>query len=216
MKSSLTTLAISAIVLSATLWRKSVWLDGSSAHGRYYVTVLLALSTLTALIALFRLIRRSEPAKEGQDIAAADKERPRQHFRLQFEGASRPRFIQKSERTGPAADIAFPVHDVSETGVGLDCTGIYKIGQTVLGEIIFPSGRTAPVNGIVVREAERRTCLDLHCTIDPALLMAEQRDKIAAEKSSGPRPTVANTALDSGSADLPSSKPKGICRSKAP
>ena len=98
--------------------------------------------------------------------------------------------------------------------MSLECTGIFAEGESVQGEIIFNSGRTAPVNGIVIREEAQRTCLRLHCTIGPPLLMAEQRELIVQTKASGPRPAVSETLLGDTVRSLPSHRPKGLCRLK--
>ena len=217
MKINIITLLISSAVLIAAMWVRQTLFAEFSAHGRYYVTAILMISAILTVIALFRLIRhhRCRPmATEETDQETSN--RHRQHYRIQFDESSCPIFIQKTDDRLPAAAFTCPVCDISETGISLGCTGVYAHGQTVQGEVIFESGRTAPVNGVVIREAAERTCLRLHCTIAPPLLMAEQREQIVMEKANGPRPAVSKTVLDTAGGSLPSHSPKGICRLKRP
>ena len=153
----------------------------------------------------------------SEDGGQASSDRKRQYYRLQFDQSDqRPTFVQRVDDHYPATAFTCPVGDISETGISLSCTGVYASGKTVVGEIIFSSGRTAPVNGMVIREMADRTCLRLHCTINPPLLMAEQREQIAMLKGKGPLPAVSKTALGTATKSLPSHSPKGICRLKRP
>ena len=214
-KFNLTTLLISSMVLMAALWARQALAFGASPHGRYYLTAILITSGILTVITLLRWLRfrhhRPQSADNADQLAA---ERHRQHFRVQFDESSQPLFVQKTDDSQAVTQFTCPVRDISETGVSLVCTGIYAHGQTVQGEIIFGSGRTAPVNGMVIREETDLTCLHLHCTVDPPLLMAEQREQIAFQKGNIPRPAVSNTVLETTTGALPSHAPKGICRLK--
>jgi hypothetical protein len=214
-KKNLISLLISAGIFMAAWWYRQEWPLAASAHGRYYVSAVLMISAVVALITACRLVgmqrRRSATTTRVQ---APAQERPRQHYRLQFDQTSRPQFVQKVDDPDSAAGFSCPVRDISETGISLDCTGVYAVDQTIQGQIIFQSGRTAPINGTVVRIDPQRTCLHLHCTIDPPLLMAEQREQISHNKANGPRPVVSESILDTGTGSLPSHSPKGICRLK--
>lgn len=215
MSVNLITLFISSVVFITLLWFRETWLVGSTTHARYYGACLLSISGILMLITLCRIIRNHR--KKSQPVDQFEQEHPkdqRQHYRLRFDAPPRPLFIQKTEDRQPAAVFTCPVQDISETGISLACTGVYTKHQAVRGEIIFDSGRTAPINGIVVREEKDRTCLHLHCTIDPPLLMAEQREQIVMAKAEGPRPAVDPSMLEPSSPFLPSHRPKGICRLK--
>lgn len=211
------TLLISSTVLMIALWVRQTLFTGLSAHERYYLTAILMISGILALITLFRSIRtyRSQPIL-SDNAERQPSERPRQHYRIQFDESSHPIFIQKKDDHRSVTTFTCPVCDISETGISLVCTGVYAHGQTVRGEIIFDSGRTTPINGIVIREDAERTCLRLHCAIDPPLLMAEQREQIVLQKAKGPQPAVSQTMLDTTAGSLPSHTPKGICRLKRP
>lgn len=216
MKNNIITLLASAAVFLATLWARETWPADYSANWRYYVAVVLMISAIVCLITALRLIglqRTRSPATAAVDDHPPDL--PRQHFRLRFD-QSPPQFVQKIDDHQPAVAFSCPVCDVSETGISLYCTGIYAKGQAVQGDIIFHSGRTVPINGMVIRNEPQRTCLRLHCTIDPPLLMAEQREQIANSKNDGPRPVVVESLLDTTAKSLPSHSPKGICRLKRP
>ena len=215
MRNNLITMAIAATVFIATLWGRRLWAGAETAHGRYYSLALLMISLIVTLITVFRFIQQliNQPV-QTTSAQSQTVDRPRQHYRIHFEHSPRPRYVQKSEGSEPVAEFACPVWDVSETGMSLACTGIFAEGESVQGEIIFHSGRTAPVNGIVIREEAQRTCLRLHCTIDPSLLMAEQRELIVQTKASGPRPAVSETLLGDTVRSLPSHRPKGLCRLK--
>ena len=216
-KLNLITLLISSIILMAAVWARQAIDVGDSTHGRYYVTAILMISSIIAAITGLRCLRllhrRPMPAGDADEKAF---ERRRQHYRVQFDESSHPLFVQMTDGRHSVTQFTCPVHDVSETGISLRCKGVYVRGQTVQGEIIFVSGRTAPVNGVVMREESNRTCLRLHCTIDPPLLMAEQREQIAQEKGNRARPAVSRALLDSTAGSLPSHSPKGICRLKKP
>ncbi|MBC2712678.1 MAG: PilZ domain-containing protein [Desulfosarcina sp.] len=217
MKTNFITLLISLAVFMATLCARQTFFTGSSAHGRYYVAAILMISGILTAIALFRLIRlhRNRPmSADSSDRKISG--RPRQHYRIRFDKSPWPIFVEKTADHQPTPEFTCQVLDISETGISLGCTGVYAHGQTVQGEIIFDSGRTAPVNGMVVREEADRTCLRLHCTIDPPLLLAEQREQIIMEKADGPRPAVSKTVLGTTAGSLPSHHPKGICRLKRP
>lgn len=217
MKENRITLAISSAVFVAALWVRLTLFAGASAHGRYYVSAVLGISGALTVIILFRLIR-SQPIRSSPDPASGEtpSEKNRQHYRIRFDRPPQPVFVQKTDDRKPDPAFTCPVLDISETGIGLACTGVYACGQTVQGELIFCSGRTAPVNGIVIREEADRISLRLHCTIDPPLLMAEQREQIISQKATGPPPPVSRTILEKTAGALPSHAPKGICRLKKP
>lgn len=215
MKSTLIALLVSVSVFLAALCTGLYWPATLSAYGRYYVASVLTISALVFLIAAVSLIqgkRQGQTAsiKTDHDSSA----QRRQYYRLQYDDSPRPRFVQKSTDLPDAAVFTCPVKDVSETGLGLVCTGVYAEGRTVLGEIHFPSGRSAPINGVVIRDDAQHTILKLHCGIDPTLLMDEQREKIVREKNKGPQPVVSEALLDTAPRSLPSLTIKGICRLK--
>ncbi|WP_372681873.1 PilZ domain-containing protein [Desulfosarcina sp.] len=214
-KLNLIALFISSMVLMAAVWARQAFAWGVSPHGRYYLTAILIISCILTVITLFRWLRfRHHQPISTDDADQEAAERHRQHYRVQFDESSHPLFVQRTDERHAASQFTCPVRDISETGISLVCTGIYALGKTVQGEIIFGSGRTAPVNGMVIREEAGLTCLRLHCTIDPPLLMAEQREQIACEKGNIPRPAVSNTLLDTATGPLPSHFPRGICRLK--
>ena len=217
MKENQITLAISAAVFMAALWVRQTLFTGASAHGRYYVSAVLGISGVLTVILLCRLIlpkriRSSTDPTSGETPSRRD----RLHYRIRFDRPPQPVFVQKIDDRQPGLAFTCPVLDISETGISLACTGVYARGQTVQGELIFCSGRTAPINGIVIREEKDRSSLSLHCTIDPPLLMAEQREQILLQKATGPRPPVSRNLLEKTSGALPSHSPKGICRLKRP
>lgn len=215
MKSTFITLTISMAVFLATLCARRFWPEGLSAHGRYYVASILTISALVGLIAAVRLRQGTKQGQASSIKTDSDSSaQQRQHYRLQYDNSPCPRFIEKSTDLPAAAAFTCPVHDVSETGLSLVCTALYAEGQTVLGEIHFPSGRTAPINGVVLRDDGQHTSLQLHCGIDPPLLMDEQREKIVREKAQGPQPVVSEALLDATPRSLPSQRVKGICRLK--
>jgi hypothetical protein len=212
-KFNLITLFISSLVLMAAAWVRQASLFGASPYGRYYLTAIQIIGCAMAAITLFRWLRFRHHRPISADDAGQDApERQRQHYRIQFDESSTPFFVQKTDGPHAVTQFTCPVRDISETGVSLVCTGVYAHGQTVQGEVIFGSGRTAPVNGMVIREENDLTCLRLHCTIDPPLLMAEQREQIANDKGNSPRPGVRNNLMDTTTGSLPSHSPKGICR----
>ena len=218
MKTNLITLAISSTVFVLTLLGVRRFPAGSSAYTHYYITAVLMISAFLAAIALIRLLLsvRHRPLSGGPAPQKISTQR-REHYRLTYEQSEQstiPLFIQTDDEGLPAEAVSCPVGDISETGLSLHCTGVYATGQPVHGKIIFSSGRTAEVNGTVIREEMDRTSLKLHCTIDPALLMAEQREQIESRKNSGPRPTVSHSSLEKLTVSLPSHRPKGICRIK--
>jgi hypothetical protein len=214
-KFNLITLLISSSILMAAVWARQAFTFGASPQGRYYVTAILIISCSMTVISLFRWLRLDHHRATSADDADQEApERHRQHYRMQFDESLHPLFVQKTNDHHAVTQFTCPVHDISETGISLVCTGIYTHGQTVQGEIIFVSGRTAPVNGMVIREDTALTCLRLHCTIDPPLLMAEQRAQIAQEKGNSPRPAVSKSLLGTTTGSLPSHSPKGICRLK--
>lgn len=217
MKNNLTMLLISVGVFAATWWQRPVWLNENSAYGRYYVAVLLAISSLTAVTAMVQLIRGLIPRPAPVENTGAPRTAlPRQHYRLQFPAPPRPRFVQRTTKHPSASTFVCEVVDVSESGVSLDCEGVYAQGQAVSGEIVFPSGRTASVDGFVIRRAHRRTCLNFHAPIDASLLMDEQRERIVADKGGGPHPPAIRPFPDNRLGDLPSHTTKGIYRLKRP
>ncbi|WP_319525502.1 PilZ domain-containing protein [uncultured Desulfosarcina sp.] len=215
MKSTLITMLVSTAVFLATLWARLYWPATLSAYGRYYVSSILTISAIIGLIAAVRLVRGTRQGRIASKKTDHDQSsQRRQFYRLQYDDSPRPRFIQKSSDLPDVAAFTCPVRDVSETGLGLVCTGVYTEGQTVLGEIQFSSGRTAPINGVVLRDDGQHTSLQLHCGIEPALLMEEQRENIVREKAQGPRPVVSEALLDTKPRSLPSQKTRGLCRLK--
>jgi hypothetical protein len=203
-----------ALVVAAWCWAR-LFHGAASAQGRYYLSVVITIGASMALITTLRLIRhfmgQQPPPVREFDIDPDDR---RQHYRIMFDRSTRPVFLQKFKDPQSAPAFTCPVSDVSETGIRLVCTDVYRKGQTVNGEIIFSSGRTAPINGVVTWQSAGSTCLDLHCTIPPAVVMAEQREQIMATKAKGPRPPGDPAAAQNAPSRLPSYQPKGICRSK--
>ena len=218
MKSTRFTLVVSATIFLTMLWaRLSPWATELSAHGRYYLVSMLTISGIVTLIAFIRLVRPPHAAISARHRQAGPAEpQQREHFRLQFDASPQPRFVQKSGDAAQAPEFSCPVGNISETGISLLCSGVFDQGQTVQGEIVFTSGRTAPINGVVLRVDAHRTSLRLHCTIDPPLLMVEQRELIARGKERSPRPAFSEALLDAPARSLPSHSPKGICRLKRP
>ena len=215
MKVNLITLLISSVTLLAAVWVRRTFLVGASMHGRYYVAAILMISSMLIVITLFRWLRHRRQRSMPADVADREaSDRHRNHYRLQFDESPHPIFVQRTDDRHPATAFTCQVRDISETGISLGCKGVYAIGQTIQGEVIFASGRTAPVNGVVLREETDYTCLRLHCTIDPSLMMAEQREQIARKRGNSPRPAVSKTVLDKTIGSLPSHSPKGICRLK--
>lgn len=217
MKSNLTTLALSLAVLVTTLLSSPALLANPSAYTRYYITAAITISGMLTAITVLRLlmmVTRRPPSPRPPSKTSPDQRRA--YYRLTFGQSPEPLFVQTDDEDLPAGSAAFtcPVKDISETGLSLRCTDVYATGQTVSGKIIFTSGRTAPVNGRVIQEEADRTRLELHCTIDPSLLMAEQRELIESTKNTGPRPAVSRSALEDPDASLPSHRPKGICRKR--
>lgn len=215
MKVNIVTLLISSAVLMAAWWVRQTIFTGSSVYGRYYLSAVLMISGILAVISLLRLItsHRNPPMSVDAD-GGVSSDQHRQHYRIRYLDVLRPIFVQKTDDRPSAQAYTCPVYDVSESGISLDCTGMYKPGEAVQGGIIFGSGRMTPINGIVIREVENRTCIRLHGTIAPALLMQEQREWIAIDKASGPKPAVSRILLDGRAGVLPSHDPKGICRLK--
>jgi hypothetical protein len=216
-KINLVTLLISSAVGMATWWARHALISASSAHGRYYLTAILMISGILMVITLLRAIRmhRNRPMSVDNAVRKPSAQR-RRDYRIRFGESPYPIFVQRSDDPHSVTEFTCPVYDISATGISLDCKGVYQQGDAVQGHIIFNSGRTAPINGIVVREEGQRCCLHLHCTIDPPLLMAEQRNRIVIDKASGPQPAVSKTLLDAAPDSLPSHAPKGICRLKRP
>lgn len=191
----------------------------ASANGRYYFTVSVLFSVFISAIGLSRLIRHALRADGGHTsptIPTAPPpdpglSRPRNAYRIHYDAAPRPVFVEKSDVPEAAPTFTCPVIDVSETGLSLGCEGIYATDRLVQGEIIFDSGRTAPVNGVVVREQNGRTALKLHCLIDPFILMLEQREQILQHKEDDSLPII-NPLAKPPPHPLPSYQPKGVCR----
>ncbi len=215
MKIDIVILSISSVLVMTAWAGRHQFHAVQSAHGRYYLTAILAIGAMMALVTVVRLVRRhnSDRPVSGRTIDSHPDDR-RHHFRIMFDRSTRPVFVQKM--TGPRSAPAFtcPVADLSETGIRLVCSDVYRDGQVVNGEIIFSSGRTAPINGVVARQSAGTTSLDLHCSIPPAVVMAEQREQIVSEKAKGPLPPGGSPAESQrANSRLPSHRPKGICRS---
>lgn len=204
------------IFMTALLARWYVFAD-ASPHGRYYIASIVGISGWMAVITLLRLLqKRKDDAVPGRSANDKKVRQRRENYRIPFDRSNRATFIERSENQRLAPTFTCAVINVSESGVGLDCTGVYRKGQTVLGEIIFDSGKTAPINGAVIREESGGTFISLHRTISASLLMEEQREQIQSRKAKGPLPKVETTALDGGGKTLPSHRSKGVCRVKRP
>ncbi|BBO87347.1 PilZ domain-containing protein [Desulfosarcina ovata] len=218
MKTNLITLILSSAVAVAVLVARESSFLTTSVHGRYYFAAIMLISVILALITLSRLIRSlwRRPGEAVNGTKAAHIKEKRSEYRIQFDHPPHPVFIENSGGPQSAPAFTCPVLDVSETGVSLGYVGVYSPGQTVQGEIIFASGRSTPINGVVARQTNRKTVLRLHCTIAPPLLMAEQRERIAFQKDDGPRPAVSPSLKDNLDVRLPSHQPKGVCRLKRP
>lgn len=216
MNPNLITLLISSLVVAAAcIFRMLNPEEPAFTPARYYTWAAILTGSILMVISLIRLVtgkasRPVESERHGSDLI----DERRDAYRLIFDGPPRPVFLQKFDGPQSVPVFTCPVWDVSETGISLDCSGVYSNGQTVQGEIIFDSGRTVPVNGVVTRSSGNRTALRLHCTIDPPLLMAEQRERITMEKEIGPIPPVDRTGIDPSRTSLPSHQPKGVCRLK--
>lgn len=208
---------ISSLICIMALWARCIFSTDVSFHGRYYFAVIIGISGFMAVITLLRLlINRQGDVVPDNKINRKRTRQRRKNYRIAFDRSKGPLFMEETDSQRPDTAFTCTVIDISETGLGLDCTGVYTKGQTVLGKIIFDSGKTAPINGIVIREEAGGTFFSLHCTISPSLLMGEQREQIQSQKAKGPLPTVGKTFVDRGLKTLPSHRPKGICRLKQP
>ncbi len=215
MKSNLLTMFISMAILVITILSSRSLLADPTPYTRYYISSAITISGLVIVITLLRLFlmlkrRPSSPPKSSTDSSV----QRRENYRLSWERHTSPLFVQAIDENSPAEAFTCPVADLSETGLGLRCSGVYATGQSVHGEIIFTSGRSALVNGRVIREEPDLTSLTLHCTIDPSIFMAEQRELVDSQKNTGPRPAVSQSVLEATQTSLPSHRPKGICRLK--
>ncbi len=215
MKINLTILAISALVLGSLSLSSQTLFEGASAYERYYIAAALIISSALLVISVARLlymvVRRSSSANHKAQSREVQR---REHYRLTYETPPHPLFVQSDDNVPLDQTFSCPVKDLSETGLALYCSGVYENGQTVIGEIIFDSGRNARVNGSVVRQDTNCTSIALHCAIEPSIFMAEQREMIAARKQTGPRPSVNQDILEKTADSLPSHRPKGICLKK--
>ncbi|GAB6908258.1 hypothetical protein DESC_270059 [Desulfosarcina cetonica] len=217
MKAHLLTFLLSLAIILTTWSLRGASYFRTTAHGRYYFTTTLLISTMLALITLWRLIRRpwsrtADGVHRHGDLAAEN----RQAYRIHYETPPTPVFVQKIGDPQSAPVFTCPVLDVSEDGICLASSGVYGKGQSVLGEIIFDSGRSAPINGVVVRETTDVTVLKLHCALSPSLLMAEQRDYIALQKNQGPRPAISPMLKEEIAGSSPGHPIKGKCRLNRP
>ena len=217
MKTDLMTLMVSLAILIITLLSPRTPFADAGAYPRYYFTAAMAISaaiaTISALRLLLKVVRR--PASLAKRPGRQDNSgQHRANYRLNYEAPPYPLFVETRDENIQTEAFSCPVKDISETGLSLLCEGVYSTGQIVQGEVIFISGRTARVNGSVIRKQSGRTSLALHCTIDPSIFMAEQREQIDTQKQSGPRPAVSQSALEKTADELPSHHPKGICRIK--
>jgi hypothetical protein len=215
MKVNLLTLLISLLALTATLLSRRFLLDASSPHGRYYAAAIVVTSGLLAVITTIRMIRmvRNRPTAPQQSDAEGA-ERPRQFYRIQYDRSARPLFVVQSGPGPDVSDFSCPVENLSEMGLGLACTAPFVIGQAIEGSIIFNTGQTAAVGGIVVRQTATGTFLQLRQPMDASLLMAEQRNQVVTQRADGPRPAVSSTVLDARPAALPSQQIKGVRRAR--
>ena len=215
MKTTLITLAVSLAALVITLFSAQALLVDPSPYTYYYITAVIVISGVLAVISVLRLLLMMTRRPASTSIGVKDHlDQRRASYRLSFASPPHPLFVETKAEQLPPDAFACPVKDISETGLSLLCTGVYATGQTVHGEVIFASGRTVQINGRVVRHESDQTCLTLHCTIDPSVFMAEQRERIESQKSKGPRPAVSQSALEEPGTSLPSHRPKGICRIK--
>lgn len=217
MKANLLTVAISVTALTATIISWRLVIDVWPVHGRYYAAAIVLSSGLLAVIAAARIVRhtlaRTMPTPTP-DRETADK--PRRHYRITYEKPARPIFVIKDDAQPNISNFNCWVVDISESGIGLSCIDRFTTGQTVQGEVIFKSGRTAAVDGIVVRHTTDGTYLELNRSIDSALLMAEQRSQIVMQRAGGPQPAISRAALEPRPKALPSHQLKGIRRSWRP
>ena len=215
MKTILITLTLSLASLVGILVLSKGTLSDLSPYTRYYVTAAIAISGAVAAISMFKLLMMANRGKSSSaHMVNPHRGQRRESYRIGFDPIAPALFVEAKGKPLSLAAFSCAVKDLSETGLSLFCTGVYATGQTVHGEVIFPSGRTVQIHGSVVREELDQTCLTLHCTIDPSIFMAEQRERIESEKSIGPRPAVSQGALEESSTTLPSHRPKGICRKK--
>lgn len=215
MKTNLITMAFSSLLLGIVILSSRRLLSDGSAHTRYYITAaaLISAALLTVTIVRFLLIVFHRPSALNNETARKNVQR-REYFRLTYDNPPQPLFVQTDGESPPDQLFTCHVRDLSEIGLALCCSGVYDTGQTVIGEVIFSSGRKAQINGEVIRQDSNITSLALHCSIEPTVFMAEQRDMISEKKNVGPKPAVSQSLFDKPSASLPSYSPKGVCLKK--
>jgi hypothetical protein len=205
----------STLIFLVALWFRWTLFADVSSHGRYYFASIIGISGFTSVITLLRFIKERHPAAEQSTPASHEKAaQKRRNYRVSFDRSNRPVFVQKADASGIDPAFTCKVIDISETGLGLDCTGVYEKGQTILGDVILENGKTAPINGEVLRENSNGTFIRLHCTIPPSLVMEAQRSQIQSEKEMGPLPAAVGSPVGTPNSSLPSHRPKGLCRLK--
>ena len=134
-KTNLITLVISTAIFAVTLLFSLEMFSAASANMRYYIAAVLMISGSLAVISLLRLLLtvHRRPPTAGPELQNRSNQR-REHYRLTFEPPTVPLFVQTTGDGLPAGAFSCSVRDISETGLTLNCTGVYTSGQTVQGE----------------------------------------------------------------------------------
>jgi hypothetical protein len=96
-------------------------------------------------------------------------EQKRQFYRVEYPKSVRPTFLCEGHK--------YPVIDLSEEGVGLEVTksGNFRVGQLIVGEVVFHDHGQEKITASVLREDSRRVILKCHVGVSLARIMEEQR-----------------------------------------
>ncbi len=165
-------LLVVAVVVAA--WAKATYFPAPSARTAYQFTAFFfAAVGVMALLVSSMASERSRRARRVNLDKYIDNRR--ETFRIPYPEDERPKLLAESDGAVPGVPGVFEVLDVSEEGVRFRADLDLEPGHVVRGEVVFPTGRRARVEGTVVRRDGDQVSLRLRRTVPGSIIVEETR-----------------------------------------
>ena len=165
-------LLVAAVVAAA--WAKATYFPAPSARTAYQFTAFFfAAVGVMALVVSSMASERSRQARRVKLEKYMDNRR--ETFRIPYPEGERPRLVAEDDGAGGGVSGVFDVLDVSEEGVRFRAGLDLEPGRVVRGEVVFPTGKRARVEGTVVRRDGDQISLRLRRTVPGSIIVEETR-----------------------------------------
>jgi len=174
MQAALTSLVLAVLAAAAAVYAVSPGPAAPSAS-RYYAIAAFVLLALAFVAVVSDLLRRRTAARRAPPTdQLLDPANRRDAFRIPYPEGERPWAILR-DPSGSGGAVRLEVLDVAERGVRLRTPEGVAVSGGVEGELRFPGGEAAGIEGEIAWCAEGEAAVRLASPLPGRLLTGEQR-----------------------------------------